>query len=81
MGIYGFWGEPGSFTFSAVAVRAVNDQARSDRDIGFAVLFGLLAMTGAVLVYVAPTQALSAAGFAGTIGFGSLLIVVLHFYG
>lgn len=80
MGIYGFWGVPGSFTFFAFEALGVNDTAHTDRDIGFAVLFGLLAMAGAVLVYVAPTQPMSAAGFAGAIGFGSLLIIALHYY-
>lgn len=58
----------------------MDDHAETDRDIGFAILFGLLAMAGAVLVYVAPTQPMSAAGFAGAVGFGSLLIVALHYY-
>lgn len=61
--------------------RLVATHDATDRGIGFAVLFGLLAAAGAVLVYVAPSQPLSALGFAAAVGFGSLLIVVQQLYG
>lgn len=53
----------------------------TDRGIGFAVLFGLLAVAGAVAVYATPTQAQQAWGFSAVIVFGCLLIVVQQYYG
>lgn len=54
--------------------------AQTDRGIGLTVFFGLLALIGAVLVYVAPTQGLSAIGFGGAVLCGSIAIVALGYY-
>lgn len=59
----------------------MNEQASTDKGLGFVIFFGLLAAAGAVLVYAAPTQSLSAAGFSAAVVFGSVMIVLQHYYG
>lgn len=55
--------------------------AASDMGIGLAMLFGLLAVLGAVTMFVAAEeQSIAAGGFALAIVAGSLSVAALHFY-
>ncbi|MFC3957167.1 DUF7525 family protein [Halovivax cerinus] len=50
----------------------------SDRGIGLSMLFGALAVLGAVVMFVGAPEQLAAWGFAGAVLFGSLAVVVTH---
>ena len=53
---------------------------RTDKGIGYVALFGLLALAGAVGMFLAPGAPLGAAGFATAVLAGLVLVVVLHLY-
>ncbi|PSQ24449.1 hypothetical protein BRD01_04110 [Halobacteriales archaeon QS_8_65_32] len=56
----------------------------SDREVGFAVLFGLLGLVGALAMYVGAvsgSQLTAALGFAGAMLAASILVVAIHVYG
>lgn len=54
----------------------------TDKGVGLAVLFGLLALVGAGAMLGGETisSAVSGAGFAAAVAFGCLAIVALHLY-
>jgi hypothetical protein len=58
----------------------MSGHASTDKSVGFVIFFGLLAAAGAVLVYAAPSQPLSAVGFSAAVVFGSVMIVLQHYY-
>lgn len=58
----------------------MSEHASTDKGLGFVIFFGLLAAAGALLVYIAPTQPMSAAGFSAAVVFGSLMIVLQQYY-
>jgi hypothetical protein len=56
----------------------------SDKEVGFAVLFGLLGLVGALAMYVGAvsgSQLTAALGFAGAMLAASILVVAIHVYG
>jgi len=53
----------------------------TDKGVGLAVLFGLLALAAAAYTAVAPTQELTAWGFALAVTLGVVLVVLIHAYG
>ncbi|WP_336361251.1 DUF7525 family protein [Haladaptatus sp. ZSTT2] len=55
--------------------------AATDKGIGMAMLFGALALVGALVMYVFPETLNAAYGFAAAIVFGCILITTLHVYG
>ncbi|MFC6732173.1 hypothetical protein [Haladaptatus sp. DYSN1] len=55
--------------------------AATDKGVGMAMLFGALALLGALAMYVFPETLNAAYGFAAAMVFGSILIGLLHFYG
>lgn len=71
---------PGRFTSKPAECTGMTAHAETDRAIGLSILFGLLAVVGAILIYVAPTQSLSAIGFGGAVVSGSLAIVAFGYY-
>lgn len=52
----------------------------SDVGIGFAAIFGFLALAAAGYTLVAPTQRLTAWGFAATVTLSVLLVAAIHVY-
>lgn len=56
------------------------DTVASDKGIGFAVLFSLLAIGGAVGMFVGAPEQAAAWGFAAAMLFASLAIAYIHVY-
>lgn len=54
---------------------------QSDKGIGFAVLFGLLALGGALVMLAGPGQMAKAWGFAAAMIAAMLSVVAIHAYG
>lgn len=55
-------------------------QATTDKELGFGLLFGLLAAGGAIAMVAAPVDLLAAWGFAAAVIAGCVLIVAVHAY-
>lgn len=55
-------------------------QATSDKELGYGLLFGLLAAGGALAMIVSPVDLLAAWGFAAAVIAGCVLIVAVHAY-
>lgn len=53
----------------------------SDKGIGFAVLFGLLAVASALVMYLGQGSDASGWGFAAAMVLGTLLVAGIHIYG
>ena len=53
----------------------------TDKGIGFAVLFGLLAVAGALVMYLGHGSDLSGWAFAAVMVLGTLLVAGLHVFG
>jgi Na+/phosphate symporter len=56
----------------------------SDKSVGFAVLFGVLGLAGALAMYLGATvgtQLTAALGFGGAMLAASILIAAIHVYG
>lgn len=54
--------------------------ATSDKGIGFAVLFSITAVAGALVLAVAPSSLVAATGFAAAMLFAALAVVAIHVY-
>lgn len=70
---------PGEHTDSMAEVTT-----SSDREVGFAVLFGVLGLAGALAMYVGAVshdQLTAAWGFAGAMLAASVLVGAIHVYG
>ena len=60
------------------------DTVGTDRGVGFAVLFGLLGLAGALVAFVAAlahSQIVAAWGFAAAVLAGAILVVGIHLAG
>lgn len=53
----------------------------SDKGIGFAVLFGLLAVASSLVLFLTPGSDLSGWAFAAAMLVGTLLVSAIHIYG
>lgn len=53
----------------------------TDKGTGLSVLFGALALIGAVMMYVGAPGQLAAWGFAAVVTFGAILVAVVQIYG
>jgi hypothetical protein len=52
----------------------------SDKSIGLAVVLGVLALAGALVMLAVPNSVIGALGFAAAMTIGSILVVALHVY-
>lgn len=55
--------------------------AGSDKGLGLAVVFSLLAVIGALVMAAGPGQMVKAVGFAAALVAGVLAVLVIHVYG
>jgi len=55
--------------------------AESDKGLGLAVVFTLLAVIGALVMAAGPSQMVMAVGFAAALTAGLLAVLVIHVYG
>ncbi|PSP86891.1 hypothetical protein BRC90_11755 [Halobacteriales archaeon QS_4_69_34] len=54
------------------------DSTSTDRGVGVAVLFALLGLAGALVMYVAPTQVVAGWAFAAAMVAGTVLVAAIH---
>lgn len=59
---------------------AENQQVATDKGIGLAVLFTLLAVGGAFAVFLSPETAVAGWGFAAAMVSGCLAVAAIHLY-
>jgi hypothetical protein len=59
----------------------VTKSVQTDKGIGLAAFFGMLALLGAVAMLAAPGQVAKAWGFGGAMVAAILAVAVLHIYG
>lgn len=57
-----------------------NAAFESDKGIGLAILLGVLAVAGALVMLASPGTETAAWGFAAAVIFGCLLVVAIHVY-